>query len=380
MKLIKKLIILMLLVFVSKGCDDLSQMVTFENRIIETKEELSKDEVLDAIKTFKESIYELRATNIETLKMISALAEEHLDSMHSKDELVESNMNVGYDLEWLDMAVMVLNFAEAFTSSSDTLGVETLFYDVLDDPTIWGWSVNENTKVILTYEEEVLYIRVIDDFLIQTFFFEYVEEELIKIFRLFESATSRGNTLYIEDFIEKIGLSMWHSNGDYFMSSRVKSDDGGLYTFVSTNSDDKTFGIANYVINGVPLYVLEQSKDTLCVEYDFKYIDVFDSFTEDGVLFLNDEVVQMPLEMNVLPVYKGDNLAYILTGTKELSESTYSLQVDEANIIADITCEDIKSNIDSLLTSSEIGGISYDYSLSVEVILNELSELLYLDY
>lgn len=370
----RKIIYLILLVFVMPGCE----YTILEKNDEEDNKDVGKEDVLDIITSFKESLYELGASNSAALKVYASPVEEDSVTVHSKDELVESKMNVGYDIEWLDMAVLVLSFAEIFTTASDTLGEETNFYDVLDDPGIWGWQIYDSTKVILDYSDKVLYLRVIDDMLIQTFFFEYIEEDLIKIFRLFEQRTPRGNFLYVEDFIEKTGLSSWNTDGEYFFSSRVNSDDGGLYTIWSSGTGAKTFGIANYVLDSVPVYIVP-SGEALYAEYDFKYVDLFDSFTEEGVLFQNEDTVQMPLMMNVTPVYDGSDM-YVLTGSKLLSEPTHSLEVEEANIRTELTYEDIRSNIDSLLNISELGGISYDYSLGVDLILKDLSDLLYLDY
>ncbi|MEX2370463.1 MAG: hypothetical protein WD578_05600 [Bacteroidales bacterium] len=371
----KRMAILILLAFVLNGCEYIPTNVIHE----ENDTEVPKDTLLDAINKFKAALYKLVATNHEVLKMISSPTEADTSVVHTKDELDESKMNVGYDLEWLDMAVQVLNFAQEFTNASDTLVEEILFYDVLDDPGIWGWEIYDSTKVILRYTDEVLYLRVIDDLLIQTFFFEYVEEDLIRILRFFEQVTPRGNALYIEDFIQETGLSMWHSNGTYLLASRVTSEDGGLYTIWSSGSEEKTFGFANYTIHGVPIYMVAVSNEELYVEYDFKYVEVFDSFNEEGLLFLNEEIVEMPLVMNVRPAYHGAE-TFILTGGKALSEPADSLKVEEAHIQTELTCEDIRFNIDSLLTNAEHSGILYDYSLGVEFILNDLSDLLYLDY
>ncbi|MEN8249446.1 MAG: hypothetical protein ABFS32_10985 [Bacteroidota bacterium] len=379
----KRIIILMLLVFTLEGCEVVSPDIIDEEGI----GEVTKDDVLAAIDEYKTSLYELGASNSDVGGgRIAELNEGDSATIHTKDELVDSNMNVGYDGEWLDMSVLVLNFAEAITSSSYTLGEETLFYDLIDDPGIWGWAIYDSTKVILNYSKEGLYLRVIDDSLIQTFFFKYVApgsqgrvtvvgDRLIKILRLWEDVGPEENALYIEDFIEKTGLSMWRSNGNYMMSSRVTSEDGGLYTIMSSNSGDKSFVIANYVINDVPLHI----NSALNVAYDFKYVDVFDSFNEGGVLFLNGEVVQMPLTMNARPAYHGAE-TFVLTGTKELIGWSTSLGVEEANIITEITSKDIKSNITNLLANAELNGTFYDYSLEVEVILNDFSNLLYLDY
>jgi hypothetical protein len=299
------------------------------------------------------------------MKTSKASALSDATKIYTRDKLVESNINSAIDLEWLDMAVLVLNFAESLTSSSYILGEETLFYEVLDDPSFWGWAVYENTKVILTYNEEVLYLRVISDSLIQTFFFEYVEGDLIKIFRLYESVSSEGNSLYIEDFIEKNSLSMWSGKvggqNSYDIYSRVLSEDDGLYTFHhSSSSEEETFTNANYNIDGVPLNVRRITNEKFKINYDFKFVEVFDSFNVEGLLFLNNEEVQVPLEMRVAPPYHGSD-RYTLIGAKELMD------------------DDIETNINIIL-NSPVNGISYDYSLGVDVILNDLSDILYLSY
>jgi len=56
------------------------------------------------------------------------------------------------------------------------------------------------------------------------------------------------------------------------------------------------------------------------------------------------------------------------------------LAVEEAGKQSAVGYEDMKSTIDSLLICEKISGISYDYSLSVDVIPKDLADLLYLEY
>ncbi len=351
-----------------------------------------EDEIFEAIDLFRERIKKLSMQSSGEGSRVLNYSEER----HSRDVLVPSNLNTGVDGEWLDMFLHVLNFSEEFAKDTSVRGEEVLYADLLDNArdiewpiygseSNWGWPLYEETRIVLSYLDDELFLRVIDHSWVQTFIFSFKvdntlptrmlnADELIRVFRIVEYVQN-GPNIYIEDFLEKTGLTMWRSNGEYFMSSTVESEDGGFYSFWSDHLGNRDFGVANYVIDGVPVHINRDLK----VMYDFKYVYGFDSFNDNAEIFLNDEEVTVSLNMNVRPAYHGAN-TYVLTGTKILNENAQSLEVAEINVITDITYSDIQSNIDYFLSTTEIEGITYDYSRPVETIIEELSDLLYLDY
>lgn len=365
--MLKKIVVSLILISIVQGCSDSSSMSP-ENLVEGTKEDL-----IAAIDAYKESMYNLGAQPIVS----SASARNEENTIHSKDLIQSSNYN-RFDSEWLAMSVLVLNFAEALTETGYELGSEVFYHDVLEDESIWGWAVYENTRVILSYKGKVMYLRVINDNLIQTFFFQYVQGDLIKIFRLFEKVTPEGNQLYIEDFSEGKGLTLWWSRDQSFSNAVVWSD-GWTYGIYSSNPGQKVFTGASGFIEDVPVTVYDQNWSTY-VSYDFKFVDVFDSFAESGQLYKNNEEILMPVAINVYKQIRSGEAVFYVTGTKELSGENSSLALAEAGINTNLTLRTILNNVTKIYGSSASNGVSYNYSLGAEAIFEELEDILYLEY
>ena len=373
-----------------------TSLVPNDSDSLNNKSEVSNDDVFAAIVNFRDRLNQIGKTNTAEGGRISKIS----DNIFSRDLLVENNVNVGIDEEWLDMSIQVLNFAEYFAKSTDKRREEILYRDLLDntdgiswpiydDDSNWGWPLYEETKIVLSYLDGELFIRVIDHSWIQTFVFNYQEDNtlpetkvnentLVRVFRLIEYTDNSPN-LYIEDFLEKTGLTLWWSSGEYYMTSTVLSADGGYYTISSDHSGLRWLTFANYIIDGVPANVNLEYPNTIKVTYDFKYVDGFDSFSDNDEIFLNNVPITSSLEMRVRRAYSGAE-TFILTGTKTISEDSVTLSLDEFNIHSDITKKTVLENIKLLMNSTGINGITYDYTKDLDSILEDISQFLYLEY
>lgn len=353
------------------------------NKSSELDEMVTKETVLSAIDSYKNSVIKLGALpNSSSVVRTGTSA----NSLITKDKLISSSQ---YDQEWLEMFLNVLTFSEELIQSDYELGEERTYFDVLDDAELWPWPVNNETIVSLDYRRDVLQLRVVSEALAETFLFQYAADDQIKILRVVEEIDIYGDGnphLYVEDFLEGTGLNMWRSEvdelqGRELLISKVILSNGWTHT-IKRIQDSGSFENAFGLIDGIPAIISpDRERWIMTVEYDFKDVDVFDSFNEAGELFMNGSMVEMPLTMKVMKYLRQGTEVYRLTGVKDLQENPpTTLSVPEANINTDLTFEDYLNDQSKAFQHPTCKGISYDYSKGRNSVFKQMSDLLYFEY
>jgi len=179
---------------------------------------VDKETVLEAITDFRNTINGLLG-NVDLVSNSTKRLSNTGKELYTKDDILPYSYTEIIDLEWLYMSMMILDFAEVITNSEYVIGEEKRAYDLMDAETLyssWGWPLMEDSIFVLDFENEVLKLRsIVNENDVQTFYFSYNDSGKMTIFRLDESFYGDEPRLYIEDFVEDLGLSMWGSEGYY---------------------------------------------------------------------------------------------------------------------------------------------------------------------
>lgn len=302
------------------------------------------------------------------------------DPLYTKeDTLPYLSSSVGVDLEWIDMSLIVLEFTELFLNTDYEINTIVNYFDVLNDASVWGWHVDEETQVIINYIDEVLYLRVIQASLIQTFYFNYNEDGLMQILRLYETNHDNTPALYIEDFLEETGLSFWSSSG-YYSLYFTQNLNERYYVFTLNQDHEISFSMANVWIDNVPL-LIQNNDQYFSVIYDLYQAEFYDSFTSSGVFYKDDKVINSPYPITL---YSSINHETSLTHYRIIIErfigSGDSLSIFVLGLETSLTYEQLDADVSFLLENFNYIPTRYDYTQEIESILTLLESELYLDY
>lgn len=373
MKKIIKFIGFIFLLFLLISCD------ANENEETST---ITQAQVLEAIDEYKDTLIKLGASNQEEMQSQGILRLND-PIRFTKDQLTESTSTAGIDLEWLDMSMLILNLAEAVTLSERyELGTEVMIYDILEDMSMWGWSADENTFFIMTYESDVLYLRIGNDqALVQTFYFNYDEFGRIEILRLYESKveTIGYQDLYIEDFTEGIGLTMW-SESNYNLFTQIESEDGGMYTVIYSNEHEPEIHSGAYDIDGQWInFGYNSYNDIIRMNYDLSSYEFFTHFDESGTLYFEDSIITHELNMRIYPSFY-DSSKYSLTAYQDITETNPIVSVDAFNFDTTLTYSSIKEQMSYILSMTDLSFLKLDYTQEASAIYEYYQNMTYYDH
>lgn len=311
------------------------------------------------------------------MEEVSSLTMLNTANIISIDELIPTYASVGLDLEWLEMSVMILNFSEAVTQSDYQLESISLISDILTDTSMWGWGLYDDSTVMITYIDETLMMRVTGSNgqnNIQTFYFSYNDKGEIEILRFDESILNDRQDLYIEDFVENTGLTVW-SNEHYQVMTTYITEDGGTYVMSKDSDGNQRLVIAQYDINGVNVSIYNATEDGAMVDYDLSSVSMIDGFDLEGHVYYESSLLIHELETTLY-----ERLGqYMLSGRKMLTAEE-TLSVSGLGIESTITLSDILTNINTLMTSPGGGYNRFDYEGEIEAFYESIKGFAYYDY
>lgn len=341
---------------------------------IEDNNEVTKDIVLDAINDFRNTFKELGQNASDRVNEKVQLSNKLVS--YTKDDIQPAEFTEGIDLEWLDMSIIVLDFAEIITNSSYVLGEETVVSTLVDDLNIWGWgSLDKDDKVYLNYVDEVLHLNVDGPMGIQTFLFNYNEDGLITLLRMDYQIIDSIEYIYIEDFVEDTGLSMFsiqdNEVGWYKIFTTYLADNDGLYTVYIDHNNNISFNTAIFEEDGIKLLVWG-SNESIHVLYDLKTATFFDSFDDNGNFYLNETLLELNTDIEV----RGWEDKFNIYTVKVVDANKPSLSIEELNINIELTFEEIVNAIDLSYVNNENTLYHYDYTKDVTTLIQELKELI----
>lgn len=304
---------------------------------------------------------------------------------YGKDDILAYPVNNGIDLEWLLMSLEVLNFSKSILDTSYVLGETTLVSTLDIDRSLWGWGLGDFAEIILTFDDEVLYLRVIDEGLTQTFFHTFNQEDKIQILRLYEQGSielevsTKGcqqclANLYVEHFSEEEGLSMWWDNGQLLSWSTAITGSYELTTIITEkDSTPYSFRVQDSEVDIFGYY--EPNTASFSLFYDLKESSLFDSFNLTN-LFLNDEIVLENLEIEIQKANFLQDKFWIYY-RNVLNEAQNFIRVPELVMNIQETYHDIITFFESTTFHSKESYFGIDFTLERANIIEVLSSLLY---
>lgn len=353
------------------GCDQSSK--TPNNTLV-------KDEALNAITSFKNTLMTLKVFDreVESVNGISLLSDEQTtlpkETLSSLTEFQMSNLNN----EWIDMSILILDFTEDILETDYVLGDEVKVLELREDIT-WGWYLDKNTQVIITYLEETLHLKVINSYMhltASTFLFQYNQEDLIEILRIEETYSQEQPELYVEYFIENIGISMGSLTG-YTSYVPVRMTDGGIYYFYKISQENQIdihFIAAVYKFDDMDIIVSKQI-DQYIIKYDLYKYPGFDSYSETGDLFFQNELIILNEDI-IFQKWGRKSYLYI----EQITEvNNQNLSKDSLGFNTDLTTTDITSNIDSITPEQIDQAMKYPY-YDADRMYEALNSYLYFNY
>ncbi|QWB99418.1 DUF5011 domain-containing protein [Mycoplasmatota bacterium] len=359
----------------------ISQVTTENTTSVITTEDNSgiivgKEMALEVIDSYRESIYNILGVSSAESENKTTPLSYKINTL-SKDDLSPSHLNNGIDLEWLDMSLMVLEFAEAMVNSDYNIGEESIINDIIEDKSIWGWSLKEDSTAKLSYDDEVMTLRISTLPNVSTFRFSYNDQGLMKLLRIEESFREEYIYVYVEDFVENSGLSFWNSQGNYRLYSSYETEDGGIYTVCFGNDGLVRFQSANHSVDGVGIYIDSYDGESkIRAVYDLMNMSHFDEFNEEGELFLDGELVSTTIDITVGPKFRESN-KYTINAWIIIEGDENTLSIDEWGFESDITVSDILDNIESAKNNIDLSDLHFDYTADIQDVLNNLDNFTY---
>jgi hypothetical protein len=326
----------------------------------------TKEDAISFVGDIKTRLIKLGATDSSSLSKIQFLDNE-TTTLIPKDDIRDI---VGtFDLEWIDMSMIVTNFTEHILLSNYELETVRLVNEVVSDQSIFGWPLEEDATVYIEYINDKLYMQIYRGYDYQSFLFHFDEFDNIKIFRMDESEDS----IYIEDFTEKTGLSYCSIYEDIHCDLYLTYKDNDMYYIYNQNdSKETTFTTAYYQKDDIVIFINHQ-QDKLRIMYDMHDITGFDYVDLEGNFYL--EGTMLDSEFSEVTVYEG-TFNYTVYGIKYFVEDTDTLSLNSFSYENDISYQTIKEAITTGQENLTTTHLHFNYNVSKEELITQLDELL----